>query len=132
MKDDKLIGQINVIGVNYSIYGWKDFKEMNEYLKSCDKKLDCFNTAEERTVGAWGYSNYDAQEIHIYMGEHASNECVYDTILHELCHVYLFETGYSHYGDEDFIFKLTKWIPRIIKITNVGKDLIDNARDSKE
>ena len=50
----------------------------------------------------------------------------------KLLHALLYELGYTHWDEEDFIEKLSTWFPFMEDINNQGRMLIENARVKEE
>ena len=106
------IGKIDIIGVNYTLYVYDDYKLINQHAKERHERY--FPPEEETRLD--GYCDYQAKEIKVFKDEYTSNDYFESVLRHELCHAFLFEIGYAHHDDEEFIEKLSKWIPQINKI----------------
>ena len=68
-----------------------------------------------------------AKEIRVFGDEYTSEEYFKLTLRHEITHAFLYEIGNSNCDDEDYVDKISKWVPQISKIFDVGMEMIKNA-----
>jgi hypothetical protein len=108
------IGKIDVVGVPYTLWLYRDeYKKLNEHARERDERY--LMGKDDRTL-LDGYCDYQAKEIRVFCDEFTSKDYFEATLRHEICHAFLYEVGYSHHDDEEFIDKLSRWIPQINKI----------------
>lgn len=122
------IGTIDIVNVPYTLYFFDDFKEINERARERDKKY--LQNPKEQPLD--GYCDYCWKEICVYCDENTSPYYFNNTILHEISHAVLYEMGYSGCDDEELMDKLAKWIPFITRAFKTSKEMIENAKDTKE
>ena len=125
----KYLGKVKVLNTFYKVYAHEDYKEINERSLEWDKMYDrTFD--ESKFTGLSGYCLVTLKEIHLYTG--FCKEYNDNTLRHELLHALLYELGYTHWDEEDFIEKLSTWFPFMEDINNQGRMLIENARVKEE
>ena len=54
------------------------------------------------------------------------------TLRHELTHAFLYEIGNTNCDNEEFIDKLSKWVPKLDKLFKDGMGLMKNAKLEKK
>lgn len=121
-----ILGTIDVIGTKYTVYLQKDFNKLQEEVKEYNKR---FNIQDDNIV-CDGYCLTAMKEIHICQS--FSEEYNKIILLHEATHALLYEVGYSHWDDEDFVNKLSIWFPMMEKIAQQWKEIEKNARVEEE
>lgn len=120
----KKIGKVDIIGIPYTIYLY-----VNEYDKiNADAKERDERYGENKHENLDGYCDYSAKELRIFCDKYTSKEYFEETLRHEICHAFLYEIGYEHHSDEEFINKLSKWVPQIDKIFDEGMRRIRYAK----
>lgn len=127
----KYEGKINVVGVEYRLYTYSDYKEINDRYVDWHKQYN-INGREIDNDLCDGYCNYVTKEIHIYFDGNYSEEYKDQILRHELTHVFLYEISYAHFSDEEFIDKISKWVPQIEKAFKQGKELLEDDRIKEE
>ena len=120
----KKIGTINIVNHEYTIYLYDDYDEINKSSQEYNLKYLGVSKEDEKCSG---YCVTTTKEIHIYTG--FGDVYTDETLNHEIWHAFLYEIGYQHWGDEEFIQKLTLWDPIVRDVVNQGKGLIKNVRD---
>lgn len=126
------LGEIKVVNTKYRIYLYRDFKELQEKAIARDERYLLTERKEEHKP-VDGYCDYSAKEINLFIDAYTAKDYFEATIRHEICHAFLYEIGYQHHDDEDFIDKLSRWIPLLSGITDDCIDLIKSheTRDIK-
>jgi len=126
------IGTINICGIPYTVVYYKDkFKEINLALRERNAKYKVDDDEKPEKLNVDGYCDYNTKEIHIYNDDNTSEYYFEQTLLHEISHAFLYEIGYAHHDDEEFIDKLSKWVPQIYDIFCEGMEVITHAKNSK-
>ena len=130
MEEIQRIGKIDIIGIPYTLWVYKNaYKELNEDAKVRDAR---YMMEKENPVLLDGYCDYQAKEIRVFVDDYTAPEYFDATLRHEICHAFLYEVGYTHHDDEDFIDKLSRWIPQINKIFDFSKSAIETKKVAKE
>ena len=60
-----------------------------------------------------GYCDYMSKEIRIYNDTFTDKNYFEMTLRHEITHAFLYEIGNSNYDNEEFVDKISKWVPQI-------------------
>ena len=114
MEKIQRIGKIDIVGIPYTLGVYRDaYKTLNEHARERDAR---YMMEKENPVLLDGYCDYQTKEIKVFIDEFTSKDYFEATLRHEICHAFLYEVGYTHHDDEDFIDKLSRWIPQINKI----------------
>lgn len=123
------LGKIKVINTEYSLYSYKEYKEINENSTKWDKEFSR-SFDESKVVGISGYCLTPIKEIHFFDGfSPIYNE---QTLRHEIIHAFLYEIGFAHWDDEELVEKLSIWYPMLEESINQGRKMIENARVKEE
>jgi len=118
----KKIGIINIVGVNYTLYVYNgDFKKINDDANERNKRY--LHKDEESPLD--GYCDYMSKEIRVFTDEYTDPKYFETTIRHEITHAFLYEIGNSNCDNEEFVDKLSKWVPQLETIYNRCKTIID-------
>lgn len=126
----KKLGKVDVVGIPYTIYLYNDeFKLLNEHATERDNR---YNQKTQDKGPLDGYCDYMSKEIRVFGDEYTSPDYFEMTLRHEITHAFLYEIGNSNCDDEDYIDKISKWVPQINKIFDAGMELIVNARTEEE
>ena len=105
---------IEILGIPYKIVWHKDLNEINKASKEVNK---LYLVPDEDDKGMCdGFTDYNKKEIHLYRGQIYNPAMRAQIIRHEITHAFLFEIGYTHYGDEDLVDKISKWVPQIERL----------------
>lgn len=120
------IGKINILGVDYTIYTHRDYKALNEMERNLDKEYDLNFKEDQAWRNVMGFCNVVTKEIHVYT--EVSTDYYNNTFCHELWHALLYEIGYAHWNDEEFIDKLAGWFPRMEEIMKNLHGLKENIK----
>lgn len=130
------IGKIDIIGVPYTLYLYEDeYELLNKHARERDARY--LMEKDEKTL-LDGYCDYQAKEIRVFRDKYTSKEYFEATLRHEICHAFLYEAGYAHHDDEEFIDKLSRWIPQINKIFDFSitsiklKKIVNKVSKEKE
>lgn len=122
----KEVGKINVLDVSYTIYLYYDkFKELNDDARERDNR---YNVKKEDDRNLDGYCDYMAKEIRIFDDKFTSKEYFEMTLRHEITHAFLYEIGNTNCDNEEFVDKISKWVPQIMKLSNQGLEMIESVR----
>lgn len=114
MEDIQRIGKIDVVGVPYTLWVYKNaYKTLNEHAKERDIRY-MMEKSEPTLLD--GYCDYSAKEIRVFVDDFTSKDYFEATLRHEITHAFLYEVGYAHHDDEELVDKLSRWIPQINKI----------------
>jgi hypothetical protein len=125
----KEVGKVNVLDVPYTIYLYYDeFKKLNEDAQERDNR---YNVKKDDDRNLDGYCDYMAKEIRIFDDKFTSKEYFEMTLRHELTHAFLYEIGNTNCDNEEFVDKISKWVPQISKIANQGLEMIDSVRNQE-
>ena len=113
----KKIGKIDVIGVSYSLYLYERIEEFKTLQDdAAERNTRYFNPKDESSLD--GYCDYMSKEIRVYIDEFTDPYYFAQTLRHEITHAFLYEIGNSNHGDEDYVDKISKWVPQIESIYN--------------
>ena len=120
------LGSINILGVEYGLYQHQDYHELNELERKLDIKYDLNFKADSPYKNVMGFCDILAKEIHVFT--ETSIDYRDNTFNHELWHALLYESGYSHWSDEEFIEKLACWYPRMEELMKQLHALKENMK----
>lgn len=122
------IGTINICNVPYTVILYKDqYKEINKAMRDRNERYRLDDEEEEKKNAIDGYCDYSTKEIHVFTDDNTNEYYFKQTMLHEISHAFLYEIGYAHHGDEEFIDKISKWVPQIYNIFNEGMKCYDKS-----
>lgn len=125
----KEVGKVNVLDVPYTIYLYYDeFKKLNTDAQERDNR---YNVKKDDDRNLDGYCDYMAKEIRIFDDKFTSKEYFEMTLRHEITHAFLYEIGNTNCDNEEFVDKISKWVPQISKIANQGLEMIDSVRNQE-
>lgn len=119
----KKLGKITIIDTEYTVftYGDGEFKQLQDDANERDTRY----LGEPRTGTIDGYCDYMQKEIRVYDDKYTDRKYFEMTLRHEITHAFLYEIGYAHHDDEEFIEKLSKWVPLLEKYFQRGKIMIE-------
>ena len=120
------IGKISILGVDYTIYTHRNYKALNEMERNLDKEYDLNYKEDKPWNNVMGFCNVVTKEIHVYT--ETSIDYMNNTFCHELWHALLYEIGYTHWNDEEFIDKLAGWFPRMEELMKHLHGLKENMK----
>lgn len=126
------IGKVNVLGIEYDIRLYRNFKELNEKALARDERYLLVKPDEKDRKPLDGYCDYTYKEINVFIDGYTAKDYFEATVRHELCHAFLYEIGNTNYDNEDLVDQLSRWIPQITSITNSALEVIKNARSTSE
>lgn len=108
------IGKVDIVGTPYTIYLYEEgeFKALQDDAKERDERY--LQPAKEGALD--GYCDYMSKEIRIYNDSFTDIKYFEMTLRHEISHAFLYEIGNSNYDNEEFVDKLSKWVPQIAYI----------------
>lgn len=121
----KKIGKVDVVGVEYTLYLYvNEFKKLNEDAKERDDRYGI----ERKEESLDGYCDFQSKEIRIFCDKYTSQSYFEMTLRHEITHAFLYEIGNANYDNEEFVDKISKWVPQISKIFDEGMRRIRYAK----
>lgn len=116
----KEIGELKIIKSTYTVYITDDYKELNEKEQEIDNSAIIRPEKvkeKESPYGLDGFICYASKIICIYTGKTEDIQTIKHTMLHEIYHGMLYEMGYTYFGDEEFVERLTH-------LTFIGEDIL--------
>lgn len=117
----KKLGTIDVVGIPYTIYLYaNEFELLNKDAEERDKR---YNVKKEE-YSLDGYCDYQMKEIRIFKDEYTSKDYFEMTLRHEITHAFLYEIGNANHDNEEFVDKISKWVPQINKLMEAGLNVI--------
>lgn len=127
------LGSILICNIPYAIVLYEnEFEKINMNLRERNDRYTIDKDEEEKKSNVDGYCDYSSKEIHIFRDHLTSKHYFKQTLTHEITHAFLYEIGYAHHDDEEFVDKLSKWVPQIQDIVTEGLEVIKDAKSFKE
>lgn len=121
----KKVGKVDIFGTQYTVYlYYNEFDLINKDAKERDDRYN--QKSDDRNLD--GYCDYMAKEIRVFCDKYTSQEYFEMTLRHEMTHAFLYEIGNTNCDNEEFVDKLSKWVPKLDKIFKDGMELMRNVK----
>ena len=125
------LGKINIVGIEYDLFLYEnEFEQLNKDSRERDERYNI--KKEDPTQNIDGYCDYSSKEIRVFIDKYTSKDYFEMTLRHEITHAFLYEIGNTNCNNEEFVDKISKWVPQIHSMTNQGMGMIRHARSKKE
>ena len=117
------------MGIPYTIYLYiNEFKKLNEDARERDERYEM--KKDEYYLD--GYCDYQMKEIRIFIDKYCSEEYFSMTLRHELTHAFLYEIGNTNHDNEEFVDKISKWVPHINNLFDGAMEVIRDGVQHKD
>lgn len=127
----KIIGKINIVGVEYTLFLYEEIEEFKKLQEDSKERTERYLGKPEE-LALDGYCDYFTKEIRVYRDAKMHPAYFRMTLRHEIAHAFLFEIGNSNCDDEDLIDKISKWTPTINACFLEGMKLLDSQDGEQE